>query len=122
MEAIDYLQKRKSTPNTYTVTYTYNSGNGCIKTATAQVVIKTIPAAPSVRVVDNCNGTSTLTVTGIVNGATITWSYDVTNHSNLRTVNTAGTYKVTQTLNGCTNPEDSGIASPKTTPAAPSLE
>ena len=66
---------------------------------------KTTPAAPNVGVVDNCDGTSTLTVTGIVNGATITWSDDATNHSNPRTVNAGGTYKVTQTVNEYTSPK-----------------
>jgi hypothetical protein len=96
--------------------------NGCISPeGSGTASPKTTPAAPNVGVVDNCDGTSTLTVTGIVNGATITWSDDVTNHSNPRTVNTAGTYKVIQTSNGCTSPEGSGTASPKTTPAAPSV-
>jgi hypothetical protein len=108
-----------SSAGTYTVTQTIN---GCISPAgSGNANPKTTPAAPSVGVVDNCNGTSTLTVTGVVNGATITWSDDATNHSNPRTVNTAGIYKVTQTLNGCTSPEGSGTASPKTTPAAPSV-
>ncbi|MDH7460323.1 T9SS type A sorting domain-containing protein [Chitinophagaceae bacterium 26-R-25] len=32
-----------SSPNTYTITYTFNSGNGCIKTATATIVINPFP-------------------------------------------------------------------------------
>jgi len=81
---------------------------------------KTKPGIPSVGVVDNCDGTSTLTVTGIADGAIITWSDDATNHNNPRIVTVAGTYKITQTVNGCTSAEGSGIAAPKTTPSAPS--
>jgi len=108
-----------NTAGTYKVTQTLN---GCTSPeGSGNANPKTAPPAPSVGVVDNCNGTSTLTVTGVVNGATITWSDDATNHSNPRTVNAGGTYKVTQTVNGCTSPEGSGVAAPKITPAAPSV-
>ena len=83
---------------------------------------KTTPDAPVVGVVDNCDGTSTLTVTGIAAGATITWTDDANNHSNPRTVSSAGTYSITQTLNGCTSDPGSAEAAPKTIPQAPAVK
>jgi hypothetical protein len=66
--------------------------------------------------VDNC-GSSILTATGFA--GTLLWSNGATTAS--ITVNTAGTYTVTQNLNGCTSEAGSGIATPKTIPPAPTV-
>ncbi len=63
---------------------------------------------PTVTVVDNCDGTSTLTASNFT--GTLLWSTGATTTS--ITVNTAGTYTVTQTVNGCTSAAGSGIAAP----------
>src|SRR5678810_430960 len=69
------------------------------------------PAAPTVTVTDNCDGTSTLTATGIAAGATVAWSTGAT--TPVITVATAGTYTVTQSLGaGCTSIAGSGDANP----------
>jgi hypothetical protein len=74
---------------------------------------KTTPA-PVVNVVNNCDGTSTLTTaTG-----TLLWSTGESTAS--ITVQTAATYTVTTTnASGCTSLQGSGVAAPKTTPTAP---
>src|SRR5204863_3058268 len=96
--------------------------NGCTSAEGSNVAApKTTPGAPTVGVVNNCDGTSTLTVTGIVAGASITWSDDATNHSNPKTESSARTYKVTKSMNGCTSAEGSNVAAPKTTPGAPTV-
>ena len=102
-----------NTAGTYTVTQTVN---GCTSSPGSGIAApKTTPVAPTVTVVNNCNSTSTLTASGYT--GTLLWSTSETTPS--ITVNTAGTYTVTQTVNGCTSSAGSGIAAPKTTPAAP---
>src|SRR5678816_2951029 len=87
-----------SSAGTYTVTQTIN---GCISPAgSGSANPKTTPAAPSVGVVDNCNGTSTLTASGFT--GSLKWSTNETTTS--ITVSSAGTYTVTQTINGCISP------------------
>ncbi len=104
-----------NTPGAYTVTQTVN---GCTSSAgSGTAAPKSTPPAPAVTVVDNCNGTSTLTASGYT--GTLLWSTSATTAS--ITVNAAGTYTVTQTVSGCTSPAGSGIAAPKTTPAAPTV-
>ena len=99
---------------TYTVTQTVN---GCSSTAGSGVAApKPIPTAPDVAVVDNC-GSSILTASGFT--GTLLWSNGATTAS--ITVNTAGTYTVTQTINGCTSEAGSGIATPKIIPPAPTV-
>ena len=99
----------------YTVTQTVSGCTSLPGSGTAAP--KTTPAAPTVAVVNNCNGTSTLTASGFT--GTLLWSTSATTTS--ITVNTAGTYTVTQTVNGCTSSAGSGTAAPKTTPAAPGV-
>jgi len=100
---------------TYTVTQTVN---GCTSLAGSGIAApKTTPVAPAVTVVDNCNGTSTLTASAYT--GTLLWSTNETTAS--ITVSVAGTYSVTQTVNGCTSLAGSGIAAPKTTPVAPAV-
>ena len=73
--------------------------------------------APTVNVVNNCDGTSTLTASG--HTGTLLWSTAETSAS--ITVTVAGTYTVTQKVNGCTSAPGSGTAEPKTAPAAPTV-
>ena len=71
------------------------------------------PSTPLVDVVNNCNGTSTLSTTA---SGSLLWSTNETTTS--ITVTSAGTYTVTQTANGCTSASGSGVAAPKTAPTA----
>jgi hypothetical protein len=106
---------------TYTVTQTLYAGGdflGCTSAAGSGIANpKTTPSAPGVNVVDNCDGTSTLTATGY--SGTLAWSTDPVQTSAEIIVSTAGTYYVTQTVNGCTSAAGSGIANPKSTPDKP---
>ena len=95
---------------TYTVTQTLNGCTGPSASATAAP--KSVPSAPSVSVIDNC-GSSLLTASGA--GTTFTWSVGAP--ANPITVTLAGTYTVTQTVNGCTGPSASATAAPKPVPA-----
>ncbi|TDD93601.1 T9SS type B sorting domain-containing protein [Flavobacterium cellulosilyticum] len=104
-----------NTAGTYTVT---QSVNGCISpNATGAAAPKTAPDAPTVSVVNNCDGTSTLTASN--HTGTLLWSNSATTAS--ITVNTAATYTVNQSLNGCTSPNGIGTAAPKNAPAAPTV-
>jgi len=73
-----------------------------------------IPSAPIVIVTDNC-GNSDLEASPY--SGTLLWNTGATTNS--ITVTTAGTYTVTQTINGCTSPVGSGTAAPLTIPSAP---
>src|SRR5678816_2690542 len=104
-----------TTAGTYTVTQTVN---GCTSPSGSGVAApKAIPSAPVVTVVNNC-GSSTLTA-GSYTGSLL-WSTEAITSSSI-TVTTAGTYSVTQTLNGCTSPSGSGVAAPKSIPSAPTV-
>jgi hypothetical protein len=81
--------------------------NGCTSTATGSSAPKSSPAAPIVSVVNNC-GNSVLTASAFT--GSLLWSNGSTTNS--ITVGTAGTYTVTQTVNGCTSTTGSGIAAP----------
>ncbi|WP_320111887.1 T9SS type A sorting domain-containing protein [Draconibacterium orientale] len=69
------------------------------------------PPAPTVSVQDNC-GESVLTASNYT--GTLLWSTGETTES--ITVTTAGTYSVTQTVNGCMSEVASATATPKTIP------
>ena len=104
-----------SSAGNYTVTQTVN---GCTSAASSNATAapKTIPTAPAVTVVDNCNSTSTLTASNYT--GTLLWSNGGTD--NPHTVSSAGTYTVTQTVNGCTSAASSNVtAVPKMAPIAP---
>ncbi|MFC0078248.1 hypothetical protein ACFFLS_14450, partial [Flavobacterium procerum] len=101
-----------SAAGTYTVTATVNSCTSAAGSGTAAP--KTTPSAPVVTVVDNCNGTSTLSTTA---SGTLLWNTGASTSS--ITVSVAGTYTVTTTVNGCTSASGSGTATPKTTPDTP---
>jgi hypothetical protein len=88
----------------YSVTRTDNS-NGCTSTANASSDPRTIPEPPTVTVSNNC-GNSVLSTTG----QNPLWSTGETTAS--ITVTTAGTYTVTQTVNGCESAPASKDASP----------
>ncbi len=89
----------------YTVTQTVN---GCTSGAgSGGASPKPIPSAPTVMVTNNC-GNSVLTA-GSFTGSLL-WSNGAITPS--ITVVTGGTYTVTQTVNGCTGAEGSGIAAP----------
>src|SRR5660398_214611 len=99
----------------YSVTQTVN---GCTSLAgSGTAAPKSSPAAPTVAVVDNCNGTSTLTASGYT-GALL-WNTSETTAT--ITVNSAGIFSVTQTVNGCTSLAGSGTPAPKSTPVAPTV-
>ncbi len=77
------------------------------------------PAKPVVSVVNNCDGTSTLTIDNSASGATFTWTGGLA-ATNPTTASTGGSYTVTQTAGGCTSmASDAAIAAPKQTPATP---
>jgi hypothetical protein len=95
-----------TTSGTYTVTQTVNGCTSSAGSGTAGPLNANV-SAPTVTVVNNC-GSSTLTA-GSFTGSLL-WSTGATTSS--ITVTTAGTYTVTQTVNGCTSPAASGTAAP----------
>jgi glucose/arabinose dehydrogenase len=90
---------------TYTVTQTVSGCPSASGSGTAAP--KVIPSSPSVSVVNNC-GNSVLTASGFT-GALL-WNTGATTSS--INVSTAGTYTVTQTINGCESATGSGVAAP----------
>lgn len=99
-----------TTAGTYTVKQTVD---GCIsELASATAAPKTYPAAPLISVADNC-GSSLLTASGY--SGSLLWSTGETTESVI--VTTPGTYSVTQTVDGCASPSNSGVAAPKDIPA-----
>jgi gliding motility-associated-like protein len=103
-----------SVPDIYTVTTTIDDCTSLPGSGTAAP--KTAPAAPIVTVVDNCDGTSTLSTDA--EGALL-WSTAETTSS--ITVSVADIYTVTTTIDGCTSLPGSGTAAPKTALAAPAV-
>ena len=112
-----YTTSTISTTTSYWVS-TYNSSTGA-ESGRVEVVatVKDVPSAPTVTVVDNCDGTSTLTASNYI--GSLLWSTGETTAS--ITVTTAGEYTVTQTVNGCTSAAAAGTAAPKSSPAEPSI-
>ena len=90
-------------------TWTGTSAAGCDSVVTLHLTINATPATPTVSVVNNCNGTSTLSTTA---SGTLLWSTAAT--TSPITVSSAGTYTVTTTVNGCLSAVGSGVAAPKT--------
>jgi hypothetical protein len=91
------------------ITFTGTNAAGCDSVVTLHLTINTIPSTPSVNVVNNCDGTSTLSTTA---SGTLLWSTTATTSS--INVSSAGTYTLTQTVNGCVSASGSGVAAPKT--------
>jgi len=74
-----------STPGTYTVTYTFNSGGGCNLPTTAQVTIKPNPTG-SANAATICSGqTTSLALNSNVTGTSFTWT------ATIQTTPTGGT-------------------------------
>jgi hypothetical protein len=95
------------TASNNTATWTGTNAGGCDSVVTLNLTINTTPATPSVNVVNNCNGTSTLSTTA---SGTLLWSTTETASSII--VRSAGTYNVAQTVNGCVSASGSGVAAP----------
>ena len=89
----------------------WTNSEGSVYSNTAVLTVNAIPSAPGVDVVNNC-GNSVLTAS--VAPGSLLWSNGASTQS--ITVVTAGTYTVTQTVNGCTSTAGNGVAAPKTTP------
>src|SRR5262249_13238322 len=103
---------------TFTVTQTVG---GCTSVASNSVTAapQNPPPVPTLSVINNCDGTSTLTVTGAT--GSLTWS-DGSTAASPRTVNAAGTFTVTQTVGGCTSVASISVtAAPQNPPPAPTL-
>ncbi|MBB6611285.1 hypothetical protein H7F15_09575 [Pontibacter sp. Tf4] len=100
---------------TYTLSVKISKQGYGDKICSQTITVNAIPAAPTVTVVDNCDGTSTLTASNYT--GSLLWSNGATTAT--ITVQAAGTYTVTQTVNGCTSAPGSGVAAPGTTPNAP---
>ncbi len=100
---------------TYTVTQTVNGCTSASGSGTSAP--KTTPGAPTVGVVNNCDGSSDLTATNFT--GSLLWSNAATTAS--IHVTNAATYTVTQTVNGCTSASGSGTSAPKTTSGQPSV-
>jgi len=83
----------------------------------ALLTVNAIPGAPTVTVVNNCDGSSDLTATNFT--GSLLWSTGATT-ATIHVIN-AATYTVTQTVNGCTSSTGSGASAPKTAPAAPTV-
>ena len=100
-----------STTGNYTVTQTVN---GCTSDpGSGTAAPNAIPSAPVVTVSNNC-GSSTLSTTTY---GSLLWSTSETTPS--ITVSNAGSYTVTQTVNGCTSDPGSGTAAPNAIPSTP---
>jgi len=102
------------TSSNNTATWTGTNAAGCDSVVTLNLTITPLPATPVVNVFNNCNGTSTLSTTA---SGTLLWSTVAISSSII--VSNAGTYTVTQTVNGCASEAGFGIAAPKTTPPTP---
>jgi hypothetical protein len=107
--------------NTYTTsgiyTWTGTNAGGCDSVVTLNLTINATPSTPTVNVVNNCNGTSTLSTSA---SGTLLWSTNAT--TSPITVSSAGTYTVTTTVNGCVSASGSGVAAPKTTSTSTTTE
>jgi hypothetical protein len=97
-----------SNAGVYTVT---QEVQGCTSAAgSGTAAPRPIPPPPAVSVVNNC-GNSVLTASGFT--GSLLWSTGATTPS--ITVTNAGTYTVTQTVDGCTSTQGMGTAEPNTT-------
>jgi hypothetical protein len=108
-------------------TYQLNASNGTCNTNGSDVVVNAqpqTPAAPILSVINNCDGTSTITAkdAGNVNipAGELTWSNG--GNGNPISVTTTTAITATRTGNGCTSGNSNSVTpAPKTTPAAPIL-
>ena len=88
-----------------TPSHTFTNVSGCDSVVTLHLTIIAIPSTPIVNVVNNYDGTFTLSTS---TSGSLLWSTTETTSS--ITVSNAGIYTVTQTVNGCTSDAGSGIA------------
>lgn len=102
------------TSTTYYRSAIANEACKLVYSDTAIITVNPIPPSPSLSVVDSC-GSSKL-IAGNYSG-TLSWSTGQT--INPITVNIAGNYTVTQTINGCESPSAGISASPLMVPVAP---
>ncbi|MEN9999920.1 MAG: hypothetical protein RI922_2910 [Bacteroidota bacterium] len=102
-----------STSGSISVTQTNSCGTSAA--SSIAITVNAIPSTPTTSVVDNC-GSSDLSVNAT---GTINWSTGQSSTS--INVTTAGTYTVSQTINGCTSALASVLANPTAIPAAPSV-
>lgn len=86
----------------------WTNSQAVVNSTAAVLTVNAIPSTPSVTVANSC-GKSVLTA-GNFTGSLL-WSNAATTSS--ITVTTAGTYTVTQTVNGCTSAAGSGVAAPQ---------
>ncbi|MCE9537930.1 MAG: hypothetical protein K8R85_01760, partial [Bacteroidetes bacterium] len=91
-----------------------NGSCNLVYSDTVVITVNLIPPAPSILIVDTC-GSSRLTASAY--SGILLWSTGQTVNS--ITVSSAGTYTLTQTLNGCISTQSSSTASPISAPAAP---
>ncbi|MEI9808791.1 MAG: hypothetical protein WDO16_13530 [Bacteroidota bacterium] len=101
----------------YTATQTVNGCTSPAGSGTAGPVLT--PPVPKITTVDNC-GNSVLTASDYT--GTLLWSNGQTTPT--ITVTVAGSYTLTQTVNGCTSPRietRGGQAEPKAIPSAPAV-
>ena len=95
----------------------WTNSSGSVNSNAATLTVNATPSTPTVTVINSC-GSSTLTATGTT--GTLLWSNGATTTS--ITVTTAGTYTVTQTINGCVSAAGSGTAAPvSSSVAAPTV-
>ncbi len=100
---------------TITYTVTSSTATSCPITKNVTVTVNPLPPAPVLTVTNTC-GTATLTVTGAT--GTLTWSDGGT--GNPRTVTTAGSFSVTQTIGTCTSAASNIVtAAPVAVPLSP---
>ena len=100
---------------TITYTVTSSTASSCPITKNVTVTVNPLPPAPVLTVTNTC-GTATLTVTGAT--GTLTWSDGGT--GNPRTVTTAGSFSVTQTIGTCTSAASNIVtAAPAAVPLSP---
>jgi hypothetical protein len=103
---------RVNTAGTYSVSQTLNGCTSDVRTATATP--KAIPDEPDFTVTNHCDGTSTLTAVDFENNAILQWSTGETRVS--ITVTSAGSYSLSQILDGCQSNAVTKVVSPKTAP------
>ena len=89
----------------------WTNSQGPVNSNAATLTVNAIPSTPGVSVANNC-GSSILSATGTIGN--LLWSNSASTQS--ITVPAAGTYTVTQTVNGCTSASGTGVAAPKSTP------
>jgi len=108
-----YATPSAATNGTYYIRGTV-AATGCSDIKAVTVTVNPSPSTPVVSVIDNCNGTSSLST--LATGSLL-WSNGSTSPN--ITVSTAGIFTVTTTLNGCTSAPGSATAAPKTAPTPP---